>query len=112
MNEQSELLSAICEIRDLVRLMAEPAIAERDRKLRAELKRIVGKSATNSKSVLLMDGSRTQTDIHCETNINQGNLSTLVKKLAENKLLAGDGKKPKLAISIPSDFFEAEFHDE
>ena len=36
----TELLNAIYEIRDLIRLMAEPAIAERDKKLRAELRRL------------------------------------------------------------------------
>jgi hypothetical protein len=112
MDEPSELLNAVCEIRDLVRAMAEPAIAVRDQRLRAELKRIVGKSAAKSRSILLMDGSRAQADIQRETKINQGHLSTLVKKLSDSKLLAGDGKKPKLAISIPSNFFEAEEADE
>jgi hypothetical protein len=112
MSDPDQLLSAVQEIRDLVRLMAEPAIAERDRKLRAELKQLVGKSAAKSKSVFLMDGSRTQADIQRETKINQGDLSTLVKKLAASKLLSGDGKKPKLAISIPANFFEGEDGDE
>jgi hypothetical protein len=60
MSDSDQLLSAVQEIRDLVRLMAEPAIAERDRKLRAELKQVVGKSVPKSKSVSFMDGSRTQ----------------------------------------------------
>jgi len=113
MSEQSdELLKAVQEIRELVRLMAEPAIAARDQKLRAELKRIVGKSIANSKSVFLMDGNRAQADIQREAKINQGNLSTLVKRLAGSKLLSGDGKKPKLAISIPSNFFDDGATDE
>jgi hypothetical protein len=103
-----ELLSAIHEIRDLIRLMAEPAIAERDKKLRAELRRLVGASDPKAKSVLLMDGTRTQAVIQKATGFNQGHLSTLVKQLNANKLLAGDGKQPKLAISIPEDFFESE----
>jgi CRP-like cAMP-binding protein len=108
----SELLAAIHEIRDLVRLMAEPAIAARDKKLRAELRRIVGKSTTSSKSIFLMDGSRAQADIQRGTGINQGNLSSLVKQLKASQLLSDDGKNPKLAISIPSNFFEAESDDE
>lgn len=112
MNDSDQLLSAVQEIRDLVRLMAEPAIAERDRKLRAELKQVVGKSAAKSKSVFLMDGSRTQADIRRETKINKGHLSTLTKTLGASKLLTGDGKKPKLAISIPATFFESEGGDE
>jgi hypothetical protein len=107
MDEKSELLNAILEIRDLVRLLAEPAIAERDQKLRINLKRIVGNSPAKQKSVFLMDGNHTQSDIQDKTNVNQGHLSTLVKQLKENKLLSGDGKKPKLAISIPSSFFES-----
>jgi hypothetical protein len=93
-----ELLSAIHEIRDLVRLMAEPAIADRDRKLRVELRRIVGRSDRVAKSVLRMDGTRTQRDIHKEVGINEGQLSTIVKQLKDNHLLSGDGKQPKLAI--------------
>jgi hypothetical protein len=102
----TEILSAVQEIRDLVRLMAEPAIAERDQKLRGELRRIVGNSVAKSKSVLLMNGNRTQAAIHGETGINKGDLSTLVKRLKEAKLLSGDGKEPKLAIAIPANFFE------
>ena len=112
MSESSELLSAVQEIRSLIRLMAEPAIAERDRKLRAELKRIVGSSVPKSKSVLLMTGARTQSDIQRETGMNKGNLSTLVKHLNEAKLLSGDLKSPKLSITIPSTFFESELADE
>lgn len=112
MSEESELLKAVEEIRDLVRLMAEPAIAERDQKLRAELKRIVGNSTPKAKSVFRMDGSRTQAIIRSETGINQGHLSTLVKNLANSKFLSGDGKKPKLAISIPANFFYAGERDE
>ncbi len=107
MSEESELLKAVQEIRDLVRLMAEPAIAERDQKLLAELKRIVGSSVPKSRSVLLMDGNRTQAAIRNETGINQGDLSTLVKRLKEAKLLSGDGKEPKLAIAVPITFFES-----
>lgn len=106
MSESSELLDAVQEIRDLVRLMAEPAIAERDKKLRTELKRIVGRSKVSAESVLKMDGSRTQANIQRETGMNQGSLSTLVKSLNASKLLAGDGKKPSLAIQIPRNFFE------
>lgn len=107
----AELLEAICEIRDLVRLLAEPAVAERDRKLRDELRRIVGRSQVNARAVLQMDWSQTQKDIHKATRVNQGNLSTLVKRLIKSGLVAGDPKKPKLVISIPPNFFEAEAPD-
>jgi hypothetical protein len=104
----AELLSAIYEIRDLIRLMAEPAIAERDKKLRTELRRLVGNSGPKAKAVFLMDGTRTQATIQKDTGFNQGNLSTLVKQLKTSQLLVGDGKQPKLAISIPDNFFEGE----
>ena len=54
-----------------------------------------------------MDGTRTQAEIRAETSVNQGNLSTMVGKLDKAKLLVGDTKKPKLAISIPPNFFES-----
>jgi hypothetical protein len=103
-----ELLSAIHEIRDLICIMAEPAIAEHDKKARAELRRLVGNSAKKAKAAFLMDGSRIQSVIQKETGVNQGDLSTLVKQLNASKLLSGDGKQPKLAISIPKNFFEGE----
>ncbi len=101
-----ELLRAICEIRDLVRLIAEPQIAARDQELRDELTRMVGLGQAKRKAVLAMDGSRTQTEIHKQTGMDPGNLSAFVKQLGKAGLLSGDPKKPKLAISIPTNFFE------
>jgi hypothetical protein len=106
MDSTDQLLLAILEIRDLIKLVAEPQIAARDQKLRDELVRIVGKSAPKAKSVLLMDGNRSQVVIRKQSKINQGHLSTLVKQLAQSKLLTGDTRQPKLAISVPSNFFE------
>jgi hypothetical protein len=101
-----QILAAVNEIRDLIRVMAEPQIAARDQKLREELLRIVGKSVQKQKSVLLMDGSHTQLTIRKDTGMNQGNLSTLVKTLSQHKLLVGDTKQPKLAITILPNFFD------
>jgi DNA-binding MarR family transcriptional regulator len=103
----TDILSAVREIRDLLRLMAEPAIAQRDQKVRGELRRIVGNSGPKAKAVLLMDGTRKQSDIHRETRIDKGQLSTLVKQLNGKGLLSGDRKAPMLAISVPGNFFEA-----
>jgi DNA-binding MarR family transcriptional regulator len=103
-----KILEMVNEIRELIRLMAEPQIAARDQKLREELLRVVGRSVPMQKAVLLMDGAHTQLAIHKELKVHQGNLSTLVKRLAQNNLLiTGDPKLPKLAITIPSNFFEA-----
>ncbi len=106
-DRSSEILEAIGEIRDLLRLVAEPAIAKRDEKQRAALSQIVGKSAAKAKAVMLMDGNSNQKGIIDDCGINQGDLSVLVKDLAAADLIAGDGKRPKLAVSIPQDFFDS-----
>lgn len=105
-DKYAEILSAMYEIRDLIRLMAEPAIAERDRKLRNDLRKIVGKSAPKARSVMVMDGTRTQRAIIDQTGINQGDLSALVKRLKQSKLISEDAKHPSLLISVPSNFFD------
>jgi hypothetical protein len=107
-HEGKDVSEAIWEIRDLLRLLAEPAIAERDQKRGDEIKRIVGSSVPKAKSVLLMDGTRSQAEIRKETSINQGHLSTLVKQLSQVGLVPGDSKQPKLAIMLPANFFEKE----
>lgn len=104
LSEETQL--AIIEIRDLLRLLAEPAIADRDRRYREELKAIVGKSHAKQKSVLLMDGTRTQSQIRTETEVNQGHLSTLVKQLSNADLVQNNDGKPKLRILIPGNFFD------
>jgi hypothetical protein len=103
----TQMLTVLTEMRDLLRLMAEPAIAERDRKLREALMAIVGSAKGNkAKAVHLMDGTRTQATIVDECKIHKGQLSELVKALREGGLLKGDPKQPQLAISIPITFFE------
>lgn len=103
----AQMLQVLTEMRDLLRLIAEPAIAERDKKLRLALRSIAG-SATGKKAnaILLMDGTRNQAGISSECGINQGDLSVLVKKLKSSELLRGDPKQPELAILIQPNFFE------
>jgi hypothetical protein len=108
----NEILSVVCEIRDLVHLMAEPAIAERDQEHRRELRQLVGSSLPKQKAVSLMDGKRTHRAIYTEAGIDQGNLSRLVKKLNAAGLLSGEPKQPRLSIQIPPNFFESEPTDE
>jgi hypothetical protein len=103
MTEQTELLR---EMVDLLRVIAEPALAKRDERYRGELKKIVGKSKQKAAAVLLMDGSRTQAVITSETGIDKGALSRCVKELAAANLIAKDEKHPKLAISIPPNLFD------
>src|SRR5438132_1023559 len=102
----AELLAAVNDIREMVRLLAEPAIGERDKKRRDELRRIVGKSSAKGQAVMLMDGTRTQKQIVNESEIHQGDLSTLVKRLRDANLLSGDPKLPKVVLILPSNFFE------
>ena len=101
----SELLEEVRQLRKLVELIAEPAIAKRDEKLRAELRRLVGVSPKRRRAVQLMDGTRTQTQISKESQFHLGELGTTVKKLAAVGLLK-DKKLPQLLISIPADFFD------
>jgi hypothetical protein len=102
-----QLLDEVRQMRKLLELLAEPAIAQRDGKLRAELQKIVGSSVKKQQAVFLMDGSRTQAQIVTETTVHQGDLSTMVGKLEDAGLLADGKKKPNLAISIPPNLFDA-----
>ena len=103
MDENTALLR---EMRDLLRVIAEPTLAKRDQKLRASLSGAVGKGKAKAKAVALMDGCRSQATICKESGIDPGLLSRLVKALRAEGLIAADEKHPKLVISIPPDFFE------
>jgi|KBSSwiStaDraftv2_1062776.scaffolds.fasta_scaffold2167820_1 hypothetical protein len=103
MDEQIELLR---EMRDLLRVMAEPALAERDKKLRAALIEAVGNSKKRAQMVPLLDGSRTQSDLHKATGLDPGNVSRFVRALREKHLIKDDEKHPELVISVPPNFFE------
>lgn len=103
MSEETDLLR---EIRDLLRLLAEPAIAKRDERLRGALLQIVGKSKAKAKAVHLMDGTRAQATICKESGIDHAALSRLTKALRTESLVAEDEKHPRLAIQVPANFFE------
>jgi CRP-like cAMP-binding protein len=107
MSDQLMLLEEVCQIRKLLELLAEPAVAQRDAKLRNELRAIVGSSSTKQQSVILMNGKLTQSQIANMTGVHQGNLSTMIGKLEGAGLLVNGKKQPKLAIHIPEDFFDA-----
>jgi hypothetical protein len=85
--DSANVLEVLQKIHGLLELLAEEKIAQRDAKQRAAMREIVGASATKQKSIFLMDGTRLQADIRKETSVNQG---------------------PKLAISIPLNFFESD----
>jgi hypothetical protein len=102
----TQLVETVRKIHGLLELLAEEKIAQRDAKQRATLRQIIGTSPTKQQSVFLMDGAHTQKQIRTKTSVNQGNLSTIVSKMHKANLLAGDTTSPKLAISIPPNFFE------
>lgn len=104
MSREIELLT---EIRDLIQVMAEPALAKRDAKLRSSLRTIVGSSEKKAKATFLMDGTRSQSTIVKESGIDNGNLSRLVKALGAAQLISADQKHPTLLVKIPPTFFEA-----
>jgi DNA-binding transcriptional ArsR family regulator len=99
MSDDTEILR---EIRDLLRLMAEPALAKRDERLRTSLQQVIGKSKQKAEAVVLMDGTRSQTAIRADCGIDDGNLSRLVKALREAELIGPDDKHPKLVFPLPS----------
>ena len=109
MSKEVELLT---EIRDLLQVMAEPALAKRDAKMRASLRTVVGSSGKKTKAALLMDGTRSQFAIVKESGIYQGNLSRLVKALAAAQLICADEKHPSLLVKVPPTFFDGDNADE
>lgn len=100
MDLQTELLQKIL---DVVSLIAEPQIAQRDERLRSALSGIVGRGKLKAKAVCLMDGSKLQATICKEAGIDAGALSRLTKALREAGLL-GDDEKLKLTIPLPPGF--------
>lgn len=102
----SQELQLLTEIRDLLQVIAEPALAKRDAKLRLALRTVVGSSAKKAKAALLMDGTRSQSMIAKESGMNSGNVSRLMKALAAAQLVSGDEKSPALVVKIPSTFFD------
>ena len=102
---EEDLLRTAKEILKLVRIMAEPALAEHDKQLRASLRRIVGKSAVKTRAALLMDGTRNQKEIVQLAKMDASDLSKFVKALRGASLLTPD-EKPSLAMDIPQNFFE------
>jgi hypothetical protein len=105
--QSDPLLNTATEILKLLRLMAEPELAQVDKEPRAALKQIVGKSPAKAQAIQLMDGSRTQTEIRQLVKIDAGDLSKMVKALREAQLLSSTDK-PAITIYIPPKFFSSE----
>lgn len=100
-------LDVLLEIRDLLLLIAEPQLAERDRKWRDELRKIAGKSEKSIKAVMLMDGNRNQASIAKEIPMDVGQLSKLVKALKAASLL-NPSENPQVVIPVTESIFKEE----
>jgi hypothetical protein len=114
-NEEAEVskdIELLTEIRDLLEVIAEPAIAKRDANLRASLRSVVGSSSKKAKTVLLIDGSRSQAAIAKESGLDAADASRLVKALGAAKLIVAGDKHPKLSLKIPPTFFDGDDGDE
>lgn len=109
MSRDIELLT---EIRDLLQVMAEPALAERDAKMRSKLRSVVGVGGKKSQAAMLMDGTRSQAAIAKDSGMDQGNLSRLMKALIAARLISVDEKNPRLLVKVPPTFFDGDGNDE
>jgi DNA-binding MarR family transcriptional regulator len=101
----SKEIELLAEIRDLLQVMAEPALAKRDEKCRDAIRVVVGKSRKSASAIRLMDGSRAQAAISKEAGIDPGQLNRLIKSLEKNALIDADEKYPKLRVKLPLNFF-------
>ncbi|MBX9453096.1 MAG: hypothetical protein KL801_14900 [Mesorhizobium sp.] len=110
--DDSESLELLRKIHGLLELLAEEKIAQRDAKQRAALRKVAGTSHQKQSSIILMDGTRTQAEIGLMASMNKGNLSRLVAALLNENLLSDDTKNPKLAISVPVNFFDSHADEE
>lgn len=102
-DEQTELLR---EVRDLLRVIAEPALAERDKKIRRALREVVGRSKQKANAVLLMTGKRSQSELRSAAGMDSGNLSRLVGALRDKGLIKSDERHPELVVAVPFNFFD------
>ena len=71
MSGKDAVLDVILEIRELLGLMAEPAVAQRDAKLRASLRQIVGRSKPKARAICLMDGIASQSEISVSSGFHK-----------------------------------------
>jgi DNA-binding MarR family transcriptional regulator len=67
---------------------------------------IVGKSRAKAAAALLMDGSKSQSEICKGSGIDPGLLSRFMKDLRAKDLVVADEREPKLVITVPQDLFE------
>lgn len=94
-------LDVLRDIRELLTLIAEPHLEQRDQKRRSELRAIAGGGEKNIKAIVLMDGSRTKAEIAREAPIDASQLTKLVKALEKAKLLENRGPNHNPEVVVP-----------
>src|SRR5712672_2377269 len=102
----SQEIQLLTEIRDLLQVIAEPALANRDEKFREAIRILAGNSQKNRDAIMGMDGSRSQATIAKDLGIDKGQLSRLVKAMSQQLLITADEKHPKLRVKLPPNFFD------
>lgn len=101
-----ETIQLLTEIRDLLRILAAPLLAEIDREGRQKIAALAGKSAKRRAAVLAMDGKRTRADIQKQVGIDQGDFSRFVADLKAGDLLDENNRVPRLKVSVAPDMFK------
>ena len=102
-DSKSEALLA--EIRDLLMVIAEPQLAERDRKIREELKKIGGGEKKQAAILAMADGNDRK-NVMTISGIDGSNLTKLVTELTSVAALEPHDTVLKLRCRIPQDFFK------
>ena len=99
MKGDTEVVQLLRDIREYLHVLAEPMLLERQRRLVLATQSLVGKSEKKKAAVLLMDGSRTRSQISKASGLDQGDLSRLVKALMETKAITEELGNPRLLFS-------------
>lgn len=106
MEYNEKIVNLLTEIRELLRIIAEPQLAERDRQGRATIVKIVGRSQKRKSAVLLIDAVRTRADIQKLSEIDPGDLSRFMSELKEAQLCEEQSRVPRLRVSVDEKMFD------
>lgn len=108
MTPAEQQIALLSEIRDLLQIIAEPQLADRDRKARQRIREVAGRSGKKQAAVLLMDGTRSRSEISQQSELDSGNLSRFIAELREAGVLAEPDGKAKTVCPLPPTLFEQE----
>lgn len=102
-----EVKQILLEIRDYLKVLAGPQLAERDREGRQKIVDLAGKSVKRRATILAVDGVRSRADIQKAVGIDQGDLSRFVSELKAASLLVEEGRIPRLAVTVDAGMFKS-----